>query len=483
MMVNESENEVVARRERELRQTAAKIDLESTFALLDKLTAFQKGEIVSAIPTINGLEIEFRKTDRAFEFSTGPINSVRAPVIYQKSYYGLSKPFDIKWGNTLLRVKDGAGKAAIHMGKGFSTSGQLYDLDGITTQEPTYFRAIMPATPTMQTPVRYMLGKHFEVGTALRAFGLIKLTIRGNDFQFYDYHKGKQRYIFLESIMPVSMTEFRLALDSVIFVYGFISGALLMNERFVVQSADAGFQTISSFEFSRQQDSIDSPVELISPRLHKECLSLPKTIYLEESIFNTLIELCLHDKHLLRAVKLITQARGVLPEIEAASHCVALEIVKSIILEANAAKVRPIQDQTVADELKKRFADAANSFPDSAFNGKERLLRKINSINQPGNTEGFILAFEEMGISLTKEEKDYLGSRNKFLHGDIAFKDEDDGDPHQFKLHKVSLHIQLLTSCLILKLAGYNGAVKNFWKYWEIQRGENKNPTSLFKNI
>lgn len=468
---------------KELATAAFKVNLEATFAYIAQFSNNLKGVIGSEIPTIDGLEIEFKKIDRAFEFSTGPINSVGPPVIYQNCYYGLTKPFDIQWNGNVLKVLNGAGEGHVQMGKGFSTSGQLYDLRTPTSDEKCYFRALLPLNKSMHTPLRYMRGSDFTVGGSYRACGMINLNLNGLSFRFFDYDWENISYIFFESADEIKIEEFNNYLDVVLAVFALISGSYIRDERWILASETASFETIQGFIFDRQVDSIDAQEEIVSPFIHKEYAKLQERIWLKELIFNKLVQFSLEDKRLLRAVKLIAEARGIPVELAVASYCVALETVKGIVVERNESKLKPIKNKEQEENIIRELKMVLNSFPESDFSDKMRVLRKIDDINKVGNNEGFLLAFEILEINLSSDEKNFIRNRNKFLHGEIPFSGEDPSDPHHFKLKKVSLHIHMLTCALILKMAGYSGPILNFWKYWELARGENNEPMPLFRDI
>jgi hypothetical protein len=172
---------------KELMSVAFRVDLKETFSFLGQFSTVQQGIIDSTIPTLNGLAVDFKKGDRAFEFSTGPINSVGPPAIYQSSYYGLSKPFNIIWNEKTLMVANGVGEGDVHLGKGFSTSGKLYDLASDFSDEKKYFRAVLPLRKMMHRPINYMKGEDFVQGTAYRPCGMIRLHLNCVQLRFFDY--------------------------------------------------------------------------------------------------------------------------------------------------------------------------------------------------------------------------------------------------------------------------------------------------------
>lgn len=454
------------------------IDLSDSFSVLHQLRQVQTGIIRSTYPTINGLEITFQKTETDFVFSTGPINGGMpgGPVKYQNDgNYGIGKPFDIIVADKIYRVPHGPGSNIVHMGQGFTTSGTFWELDGMQSAEPDCFRAMLPMMRPMQSPLQYMLGESFKVGTSTSAFGLIKLEVDGIPVYLFGYDNDKIRNLIVEALSPITLPHFRKILEVLQFTYALITGSLVREELLITGKA--------GFLYEKLRGSIDSPFELISPRKHKEWFQLKTTNYLQIEVFSKLAHLCYNDSRIFRAVKIITQARDTPAELEISSHCVALETLKNVIVDDNKEDLLPIKDKTVAAGLIDRLRKIIEETDEIHFNNRGRVLNKLNGLNSVGNNESYYLAFEKAGFALTKEDKEYLLRRNQFLHGTMPSDVESKDDPHQFALHKISIHIQLLTCCLLLKLAGYKGPVMNFWKYWELQRGINNADIALFREI
>lgn len=465
----------------ELKLTAEKVNLEETFAFLKSMTDLKKGVIKSEIPTINGLEIEFKKGDRCIDFSTGPILNCEEPVKYQNSSYGFLKPFEIIESEKKYLIKNGAGSASIKMGQGFSSEGHLWELESNFSDSRGFFRAIFPIDGFTKTPVNYFLGQHFAVSSSLRAAGFVKVQINEYEIGFYDYDLDKQKHIFIECKNLIDYAVFEKLLEAVIYSFALISGSLVRNELTILKFSENDFTKLSGFQFRKVEDSIISTVEIINPRIHKEYKKLAKTIYFPLDIFSKLTELCYNKKPLLRAVRIITQARGQPVEIEAASIFVALETVKQIIIEENIKKTSPFINSTFAKETIASLKEHVSLIPETKFNDKASVLRKLENLNMVGNNDSFKLAFELVGFKLTKDDQKCISMRNRFLHGNIPFENE----PEQQKkkeLLNITLNAHLLTCSLILKYAGYNGAVMNFLKYWDLVN-KIPNAATLFRTI
>ncbi len=58
----------ISQKEIELRRTAIKVNLFETFSFIEKQKIVDKATIISNIPTINGLEMEYAKAKRVLYF-------------------------------------------------------------------------------------------------------------------------------------------------------------------------------------------------------------------------------------------------------------------------------------------------------------------------------------------------------------------------------------------------------------------------------
>lgn len=475
----------ISQKEIELRRTAIKVTLFETFSFIEKQKIANRATIISDIPTINGLEMEYAKAKRVYSFSTGQILSCGpndAPANYQSSGYGLLKPFLLKDLNNTYSVKDGAGKANIEMGKGFSTEGELWGLETLDDSTNGYFRAVYPIDGFTRVPVNYMIGHHFLIDeNSLRGHGYIQIKIGSLNIGFYDYDHGKQRYIFIDCKDRVSLGEFEKILDAITYSFALISGSLVRDEVTILGFGNSDFTSLQGFRFNQLKDSNISDLELVNPRQHRDYDGLDRMIFFPEEVFLKIIHLCLTDKRWLRAIKIISQARGLPTELEASAFFVSLETIKEIIIEENNDKIAPFKNPKTATDYIEKFKTIIEEIADDEFTNKNAVIRKLNDLNKVGNNESFKLAFGLVGFELTKADIQCISLRNRFLHGNIPFEHE----PEQKKereLIKIALNAHLLTCSLILKYANYNGVVKDFLKYWDLHT-KTENQDELFRPI
>lgn len=465
----------------EAKLNATSVNLDETIDFLHSFAELQHGTIKSQIPTINGLGITFQKSDRCIKFSTGPILSTQSPVQYQKSGYGFANPFEIITANRTYISHHGAGSLSLKMADGFSSEGELWELESNFAGGRGYYRAIFPLDDYTEIPVSHLLGEPFKTNNSFRAAGYITVHIDEFEIGFFDYQVDKKKFVFIECKNLIDREVFEDLVESIIHPFGLISGSLLRNEVNILKFDNSDFSNFAGFQFKKTRDSVISSLELINPRQHKDFMGLSKTEYFPINIFSKLSELCYNKKPFLRCISMINQARNLNVENQAASIFVALETIKQIIVDENIKSISPFVDPVFARKTIQEFKMTISNISESEFNDKASVLRKLENLNMVGNNDSFKLAFKLVGFPLTQEDEKCIAMRNRFLHGNIPFEDEPQSKREK-GLRNITLKAHFLTCSLILKYAGFNGVVKDFLKYWDLMN-DIPNDDLLFKSI
>lgn len=91
-------------------------------------------------------------------------------------------------------------------------------------------------------------------------------------------------------------------------------------------------------------------------------------------------------------------------------------------------------------------------------------MKNINKLNAPPNADKLSESFTHIGYTISKEQKDILKDRNRFLHGSFL---KTIGDDAAFRegLH-TALRLHFMIAVLIYKLAGFTGKIINYAELW-----------------
>lgn len=466
----------------DIKKNAIQTNLNKTFEFLRRFNRSKKGTIISQYPTINGIDISFKKTYRKFLYETSEILSKGPPVKFQHLGYGMIKPFKIQSNDELYDVKYGACHVSTNIGSGFNSKGELCELDWNFDESKGYYRALLPLSEFSRPPVNYILGSAFKVGRSTRYHGYIPVSLGSHKLAFYDYDYKKQRYLVVDSLTSMDYPEFEKAVEAIIYSFGFLSGSLTRDELTIFSHSESSFKKVSGFQFRQTEDTIRSSLGIINPREHKEYDNLDKAIHFSEEDFSKLATVCFNELPFKRAIRIITQSRNLPQEIETASFFVALETIKNLIITSNEEKIRSFKNQEDANKLILDCKALVNKLDDSKLNFKQRVLNKMDQLNDIGNNESFLISFDLMGLKLNEAEKQCIKKRNRFLHGNMPFENEPESVKTK-ELSEIALRTHYLVSSLILKYAGCSCYLKNTLKNFDLANGENKVDEPLFKKI
>ena len=462
--------------------SAIQTNLNKTFEFLRKYNRKKKGKIISEYPTINSVHIEFKKSYRKFLYETSEILLKGLSVKDQHIGYGMIKPFKIQSNNEIYEVKYGACQVTTNIGSGFNSVGELCELELNFDGSPGYYRSLLPLSGYSHPPVNYILGEAFKVGTSTRFHGYIPIELDDHKLAFYDYNYKKQNYLIVDSLSPLDHSQFEKAVEAVIYSFGLLSGSLTRDELVTLNYSDPEFKKITGFQFRKIEDTIRSSLETINPREHKEYEGLDKTLHFSERDFSRLVNVCFNELPFKRAIRIITQSGNLPREIETAAFFVGLETMKNLIITKNEEKIRSFKEQDDASKLINRCKTLVNEIEDSKFNSKQRVLNKLDQLNDIGNNESFFMSFELMGLKLNAAEKQCIKKRNRFLHGNMPFENETENVKNK-ELSEIALRAHSLVSSLILKYAGCSCYLKNKLRYIDLASGENEINEPLFKKI
>jgi len=330
-----------------------------------------------------------------------------------------------------------------------------------------YFRALIPFAKFSHKLMDYVASSPFNTEGGFRGGGYMQIAVNDKDIAVFDYCSDPVHYMIFDCYSLTTYPEFELLLGAVCYVSGLISGSLVRDEVYIFQSKDKAFQHLTGIQFRQVEESLDA-VPAIAPRIAREVSKAAVTTYMDKSILAALVSGCLQDERLLRAIKLMTESTRAPMQIRAASFSVALETMKNIIISANEEKVSPME-KAFGRKVIKELKIVLNTFPAETFKNKAMVVKKIDNLNQVGNTEAFQLCFELVGIKLQQSELDCIRLRNDFLHGRIPFEDEVALD--HLLLQRITLQLHQLVCGLILKYKGFSGQLINNMTYIELQNG------------
>lgn len=465
----------------EIKQSAIDIKLEKTEEFLTNLYAKASFEIISDYPTINSINFELEKGDRCFKYSAGKILPIGPPVKYQSKSYGFQEPFSLKSGHIILKAFKGAASITLNLGKGFSSNGELWELESENFKKKTIHRAILPLPQFSKKPMDFIDCLPFKTGSSLRATGYLMLEIDNNKIGLFDYKLNETDSLIIDCYNKIEQKKFENIISSILFCFALISGCLIRNEIILVQYSNFDLNEITGFQFRRIEESTNG-MPAIDPELLRR-VDKSKSInpYIPSILFENMVNKCLSDLRLLRSIRIITESFRYPLEIKASTYSVALETLKNIIIEENAETINPFRSKKVASKTIKELKSIVNKVNKNDFNNKQSVLNKVEQLNQVGNRDSFLLAFKILEIELNDDDIRCIDVRNDFLHGRIPFENEIGIEDYQLQHIVYKLH--LLVTSLIMKFCGYSGFMLNNIKLIDLIHFKKNIKETLFRKI
>jgi len=323
--------------------------------------------------------------------------------------------------------------------------------------------------------------------------GLLEIKINGIDYHLFSHKNDdlKKSYLIIESLNELKFDLFEKDCSTILLAIGFITGNYHQNKHFYQVIREDNVILADETKYVLKKDSIISNTPLLNPHKWWQYLDLKKRKDLLDKIpanfqmiyFNLLCEKISGNKTLERTIKLILQGNQTKETLlRAGIYSIALETLTNVIYEENTKRINPIKEKKLSALIQGKFKEIIKEYESFIDDyGHQIIEAKINSLNQPTNSKKLQKPFELYGIKLTKEHKEILAHRNKFLHGKSPFK-ESELPLKEFEIANISFKLLYLICCLILKYSGYKGYVLNLGDWHNYSHGR-KIESHFFKHI
>jgi hypothetical protein len=455
------------------------LDLQSTFTLLSSFNEIEHYTIASEYPTINSINCSLIKGDRCFLFESADLisNAEDPPVNYQSEGYGFMKGFSLRSNKKTLEIDQGLSSLKLNL----SPKGKIKHLSSRITSFACFHRALFPLADNDEQFLSYIDTESYTINGRFHAKGFIKLEELPVPCNIYRCNMNKRVHFIIDSLHPVQMENFLQLIKAITYNFALISGNLIRNERYILQSNDSSFSMIDGFKYDSLLDSI-SGFKIYDSLLFKRYHGLEKRIFISKAVYQSLVSNSLSDPIHLRAINLLVESARYPPHIRASTYSVALETIKNQIIGNNSTGLKPIKNSRDSKTMRSALKRVVDSYQDdSMFNNKQILYNKIDNINEVPNTSSFILCFEISGITLTADDIESIRYRNEFLHGRLSF--DADIPEDEYQMNHVVFKLHLLVSALILKRAGFNGHLLNYFTYLNFVHFKRETSELLFRSF
>jgi hypothetical protein len=381
-------------------------NVQETFDYLNNLESEKTFKIQSNSQYINNTEIRIRKGNRCYKFFSNSLNSVQKTSNNNEDGFGYFKRLKFYNSEENWICPYGADHMDFTVENEtdkISIEGEILSLESsFDKSNKKFYRQILQTefNPNINY-TSFIRGEGFAVGETYVVTGLTIITCNGNLIHLFNYDINKRYFIFIDSMNPIYYEDFKKSVEAILYSIGTITGYVPRNEKYIFQSVNNEFKTISGFKYLRMEETVTSEMHTVSPRLFSEFSSLKEEkAYVGIDILSNMTTKAFLDNRFLRALKIISECNAYPLEIRASAYSVALETVKNIINEENEEKINPFKDKRYAKNLIKELKENIKSIDISYFNNKEAVLNRIEQLNQVSNKDSFIIAFSLCGFKL-----------------------------------------------------------------------------------
>ncbi len=445
---------------------------------------------------LDGRVFEITKGDRQYDFSSAStiLKGVQTHkeiqfksndnVEFAKANYSLFSLGKYIWLNSISY--DGDFHQKIFSGgiSSFSTCKNTTDLDN------KFHRCIIPVGVKEAFNIHDYQRLYF-VTPNKKSLHYILLNISGETYHLFNYNLGTDYYLIIDSIQQSTLNLFQKKCFNALLALGFINGNLIHDECFIVSYTDDKMEMPENILYHSMRASVKTNQGTFTTnpfsvnhdidferdekgKLKKEIYDkLYEDIYdFSADVFSKLASLFFEKEKLQRASLIFIQSHIASLEIKIPNYYVAIEAITAHItseVETKKESLSPIKDAKLANELINQITELATKtksekgLNDEDFN-IEIILKNINKLNAPPNADRLSESFTHIGYTLSKEQKDILKDRNRFLHGSFL---KTIGDDVEFRegLH-TALRLQFMIAVLVYKLAGFTGKIINYAELW-----------------
>ncbi|MBN8642887.1 MAG: hypothetical protein J0L86_13830 [Flavobacteriales bacterium] len=381
----------------------------------------------------------------------------------------------------------------------FSTCSDLKDF------EDKFLRCVIPVGNKEAFNIHDFQSSYFETQNK-KSVSFITINISNETFHLYNFKFGSDHYIIIDCITSTQLDDFQKKCFNILLTLGFIKGNLIHDEAYFISFLEESMDKIDNVLYHSMRSSIktNQPTFTTNPySVHSDIEferdengilnsslinELNKDLnYFSNKVFSSLSTLLNENEKLQRAVLIYVQSHTASLEIRIPNYYVAIEAITGHIsseLSSTKIPLNPIKNSKIANELIKDIIQIAeqrkkvNELDDEQFN-MEIFIKNIYKLNSPPNADKLSESFNYLGYDLTKEQKDLLKERNRFLHGSFL---KTIGQDQEFReaLH-VSLRLHFMIAVLIYKLSGYKGRIINYAELWSHMTEKNLGEERLVK--
>lgn len=313
----------------------------------------------------------------------------------------------------------------------------------------------------------------------------LKPRLGNSDMHVFVTRHKEEYYMVIQSGSKMDSEEMYKRVFAITTSIGLIIGYKYGDYHFQIASDDSDFGTIRSIIFGSIEKTRYCHYRIVNNKwddtynmlgkyeyqkyaqeIVKESADDPNIYYdnkeVDAKVFDRLADLLYNHNDLAISASMLLEG-GLLKMIyQPPFFHVALECITSALIDGTHEVIYPPMEKTeYNNKVKPVLVDALNNIPRLSDDAKRIYTRRVeNNLNSCANQDKLSKCFENVGYTLTKEDKEAIQKRNSTLHGHLSDIKKELPD-QQWDMFAVALRLHKLCCILLLKAAGYSGRILN----------------------
>lgn len=149
----------------------------------------------------------------------------------------------------------------------------------------------------------------------------------------------------------------------------------------------------------------------------------------------------------------------------ATGMAVILETLTDLFAKENPDYFVYIKQPKIKSLILKELRAVISLHKDEIGEAEEKLIEKINQINQVSNKIKLTKPFEMLGFVLNEIDKRVIERRNDLLHGRLSLNYDNDNDKTDKEMYLIGTKLYTLINVIILKQIGFDSYIINWPVY------------------
>lgn len=313
----------------------------------------------------------------------------------------------------------------------------------------------------------------------------LKPRLGNSDMHVFVTRRKEEYYMVIQSGSKTDSEEMYKRVFAITTSISLITGYQYGDYHFQIASDDSDFGTIRSIIFGSIEKTRYCHYRIVNNKwddtynmlgkyeyqkyaqeIVKESADDPNIYYdnkeVDAKVFDGLADLLYNHNDLAISASMLLEG-GLLKMIyQPPFFHVALESITSALIDGTHEVIKPpMEKKEYNTKVKPVLVDALNSISGLPDDAKRIYTRRVeNNLNSCANQDKLSKCFENVGYTLTKEDKEAIQKRNSTLHGHLSDIKKELPD-QQWDMFAVALRLHKLCCILLLKAAGYSGRILN----------------------